>query len=89
MPAASKPTLRHSWTVAEAKAKLSEVIGQAGVAGAQLITRRGKPAAIVVSPEEWRLCTGTKRTLAEVMASGRGLGPIPEPERTPWLPEPL
>ena len=41
-----------SWTVAEAKAKLSEVIEKAQTSGPQRITRHGKPAVVVVSAEE-------------------------------------
>ena len=40
------------WTVADAKARLSELIERAGKAP-QTITRRGKPAVVVVSVEEW------------------------------------
>ncbi len=35
-----------SWTVAEAKAKLSEVIDRAGAAGPQTITRNGHQTAV-------------------------------------------
>jgi len=41
------------WTVAEAKAKFSQVIAQASTAGPQTITRSGEVAAVVVSAEEW------------------------------------
>lgn len=54
-----------SWTVAEAKAKLSEVIEQAQSAGPQLITRNGRRAVVVVSAEEWERKTKRMGTLAE------------------------
>jgi len=42
-----------SWTVAEAKAKLSEVIAKAQAQGPQAITKNGHLAVVVVSFEEW------------------------------------
>lgn len=41
------------WTVAQAKARLSEVIDQARRIGPQPITRHGKPAVVVVDAETW------------------------------------
>ena len=64
------------WTVAEAKAKLSEVIERAHNSGPQRITRHGKEAAVVVSAEEWKRKTKRKGNLAEFFASSplRGSG---------------
>lgn len=42
-----------SWTVAQAKAKLSEVIEKARHKGPQAITRNGKPAVVVVDASLW------------------------------------
>lgn len=42
------------WTMTEARAKFSEIIDRAEQYGPQLITRRGKPVAYVVSMEHWR-----------------------------------
>ncbi len=39
------------WTVAEAKAKFSQVIDQANTAGPQTIARSGEVATVVVSAE--------------------------------------
>ncbi|KPH07566.1 type II toxin-antitoxin system Phd/YefM family antitoxin (plasmid) [Rhizobium acidisoli] len=55
-----------SWTVAGAKAKLSEVIERAQSAP-QTITRNGKPSVVVVSAEEWQRKTARKGTLAEFL----------------------
>lgn len=65
-----------SWTVAEAKAKLSEVIDQAQSSGPQTITRNGRKAVVVVSAEEWEHKTKRVGTLAEFFASSplRGSG---------------
>jgi len=41
-----------NWTVAEAKARFSELIERARTRP-QTITRQGQPAAVVVSAEEW------------------------------------
>ncbi len=57
-----------SWTVAEAKAKLGQVIEQARIAGPQTITRSGKLAAVVVSAEEWARKTQRVDNLAEFFA---------------------
>ena len=57
------------WTVAEAKAKFSEVIERARAHGPQTITKNGRTAAIVVSPEEWRRKTERVGTLADFFAA--------------------
>ena len=38
------------WTVAQAKAKFSEVVDQARVSGPQTITKNGRAAVVVVPP---------------------------------------
>ena len=58
-----------TWTVAEAKAKLSEVIVRAHTEGPQTITRHGKNAVVVVSTEEWERKTKCKGNLAEFFAA--------------------
>ncbi len=58
---------RHDvWTVADAKARLSEVIERAQDEP-QVITRNGKPSAIVVFVEEWARKTARKGALAEFL----------------------
>lgn len=57
-----------AWTVAEAKARFSEVIDQARSSGPQAITRHGRLAVIVVSAEEWELKTHRAGNLAEFFA---------------------
>lgn len=58
-----------NWTVAEAKAKFSEVIENANARGPQTITKNGRTAAIVVSPEEWLRKTERVGTLADFFAA--------------------
>jgi prevent-host-death family protein len=55
-----------TWTLAGAKARLSEVVDRAQ-AGPQTITRNGKPSAVIVSAEEWMRKTARKGTLAEFL----------------------
>lgn len=54
------------WTVAGAKARLSEVIERAQT-DPQIITRHGKPSVVIVSAEEWARKTARKGTLAEFL----------------------
>lgn len=56
------------WTVAEAKAKLSEVIERAGKEGPQTITRNGRKTAVVVSEEEWERKKRRTSSLVEFLA---------------------
>jgi len=65
-PRKSTPDQSESWTVADAKARLSEVIERAQ-RDPQVITRHGKPSVIVVSAEEWSRKTARKGTLAEFL----------------------
>jgi prevent-host-death family protein len=58
-----------TWTVAEAKAKLSEVIDQALSLGPQIVTRSGRKAVVIVSAEEWDRKTRRKGNLAEFFAA--------------------
>lgn len=58
-----------TWTVAEAKAKFSEVIDQAQAQGPQTITRNGRDAVVVVSAQEWERKTKRVGNLAEFFAS--------------------
>ena len=57
------------WTVAQAKAKFSEVIEKARSLGPQTITRNGRRAAVVVAAIEWERKTRRKGNLAEFFAS--------------------
>jgi prevent-host-death family protein len=58
-----------SWTVAEAKARLSELIEKAQSQGPQTITKHGRTAAIVVSAEEWERKSKRTGNLAEFFAA--------------------
>lgn len=57
------------WTVAEAKAKFSEVIERAMSEGPQTITRKGRTAVVLVGAEEWQRKTNRVGNLAEFFAA--------------------
>ncbi|MBR0975382.1 type II toxin-antitoxin system Phd/YefM family antitoxin [Bradyrhizobium japonicum] len=69
-----------TWTLANAKARLSEVIDRAQ-SGPQIITRHGKPNAVIVSAEEWARKSARKGTLAEFLLASPLRGADLEPER--------
>jgi prevent-host-death family protein len=58
-----------TWTVAEAKAKFSELIERARSEGPQTVTRNGRTAVVVVSAEEWDRKTKRTGNLAEFFAA--------------------
>jgi prevent-host-death family protein len=58
-----------TWTVAEAKAKLSEVIERAQSGGPQTITKNGRTAVVVVDALEWERKTKRVGNLAEFFAA--------------------
>src|SRR3546814_4347787 len=58
-----------NWTVADAKARFSELIEQAQSKGPQTITKHGRTAAVVVSAEEWERKTKRTGNLAEFFAT--------------------
>lgn len=65
-----------NWTIAEAKAKFSEVIDRAETEGPQTITRNGRTTAVIVGAEEWQRKTRRVGNLAEFFAASplRGSG---------------
>ncbi len=76
------------WTIAEAKSKFSELIDRTSE-GPQTINRNGRPAAVVVSPQEWERKARRSGNLAEFLAASslpdfklkptRSKGPLREP----------
>jgi prevent-host-death family protein len=57
------------WSIADAKARFSEVVVRALSDGPQTITRRGRAAVVVVSAEEWERKSRRVGNLAEFFAS--------------------
>lgn len=74
-----------SWTVAEAKAKFSEIIERAMSEGPQTITRKGRTAAVVVGAEEWQRKTKRIGNLAEFFAESPLRGSGLKVRRFKWL----
>jgi len=71
----------HTWSVAEAKARLSELLDHALNDGPQAITRRGREVAVVVSTEEWHRKMSRSGSLAEFLAESPLRGSDLEVER--------
>jgi prevent-host-death family protein len=63
------PMGNQTWTVAEAKAKLSELLERARSEGPQKITKHGRTTAVVVAAEEWERKAQRKGNLAEFLAA--------------------
>jgi prevent-host-death family protein len=76
----SSPPLGDTWTLAVAKARLSEVVDRAQ-AGPQTITRNGRPSAVIVSADEWARKTARKGTLVEFLLASPLRGADLELER--------
>lgn len=60
------------WQLQQAKNRFSEVIRRAQTDDAQIITVRGKEAAVVISAQRYRQLLGQSGTLVEFM------------QRSPW-----
>lgn len=58
-----------TWSVADAKARLSEVIERARTSGPQTIAKNGKRTAVVVSVEEWDRKAKREGNLADFFAA--------------------
>lgn len=56
-----------SWSLAEAKAKFSEVVERARSEGPQRVTRNGKPAVVVVSEADWEEACGRRKSFIEAL----------------------
>jgi prevent-host-death family protein len=70
-----------NWTVADAKARLSEVIDKARHEGPQTITKNGRSTAVLVSIEEWERKTKRSGSLADFLLASPLRGADLELER--------
>ncbi|MDX8525172.1 type II toxin-antitoxin system Phd/YefM family antitoxin [Mesorhizobium sp. MSK_1335] len=59
-----------NWHLQDAKNNLSKLVQQAREKGPQIITLRGKPAAVVLAAEEYERLVGSKPSLVEYLLSG-------------------
>ncbi|MCP9624026.1 MULTISPECIES: type II toxin-antitoxin system Phd/YefM family antitoxin [Nocardia] len=73
-----------AWPLAEAKAKLSELIDKVEREGPQVISRRGREVAVVVPVDEWRRKSARTGSLAQFFAESplRDSGVVIERERS-------
>lgn len=62
-------TRQPKWTVAEAKARFSEMVERAREGGPQVVTRNGHPAVVVVSAEEWERKAKRSGSLVDFFAA--------------------
>ena len=74
-----------NWQLQEAKNKLSQLVEEARKSGPQVITVRGKEAAVVLSIEEYRRLAPKQESLAEFLAKSPLRGSGLEIERLPEL----
>lgn len=75
------------WTLQDAKAQFSAVVDAALAGEPQAVTRRGKPAVVVVGAEDWARMTGATQArgfVAHLAAIPQGGAEEDDPfERTP------
>ncbi len=55
------------WSIAEAKARFSELIERARTEGPQSVSRHGKPCVVVVSAPDWARHAEPVRSLVDVL----------------------
>jgi antitoxin Phd len=74
--------LMTSWPVQDAKARFSEMLETCLRDGAQIVTKRGAEAAVLVPIQEWyRLKRAVKSTLKELLLTDAARGELSIPER--------
>jgi antitoxin Phd len=66
--------VRERWKLEDAKARLSEVVRRAGTKGPQLVTIRGKEAAVILAPEQYRQLLPKPKGHLPLVRFLRGLG---------------
>lgn len=74
------PKVAAQWKLEDAKARLSEVVRRAAISGPQLVTVRGREAAVVLSPEHYRQLLPRPKGSVPLMQFLRGLD-LPAVER--------
>jgi prevent-host-death family protein len=71
-----------TWPVQDAKSRFSEMLETCLNEGAQLVTKRGADAAVLVPVQEWRRVTDAARpTLKQLLLAKGARGDLPLPER--------
>jgi prevent-host-death family protein len=70
------------WTVQDAKARFSEFLDACERDGPQIVTRRGKEAAVLVPIAEWqRLCQSARPSLKALLTTDFARAQLLVPER--------
>ena len=70
------------WPVQDAKARFSEMLDTCLKEGAQIVTKRGADAAVLVPMQEWqRLTRAAKPTLKALLLADGARGGLSVPER--------
>lgn len=71
-----------SWPVQDAKARFSELLDTCLREGAQIVTKRGSEAAVLVPIDDWhRLQHGARTSLKELLLAEHPRAEVPVPER--------
>ena len=79
-----------TWQVQEAKARFSEFLDASLKEGPQVVTRRGVPAAVLVSAETWaRMEKAGRPTLKDLLLSDENRFDIDLPKRGQWRRRPI
>jgi prevent-host-death family protein len=58
-----------SWRLCDARDRFSELVEKALTEGPQHVTRRGRPAVVVISEAEYQTLVKPRRSLAEYLLS--------------------
>ena len=59
--------MNNIWQLQDAKSKFSEVVEQAILHGAQIVTRRGKKTVVVIPYDEYERLTQPKENLSQFL----------------------
>jgi len=78
--------MKNIWQLQDAKSKFSEVVERAISQGAQIVTRRGKKAVVVLPFDEYERLTGPKDNLSTFLLNSPLAGSELEIERDKSLP---
>jgi prevent-host-death family protein len=71
-----------NWSVQDAKARFSELLGTCLKEGPQVVTRRGADAAVLVPVDDWRRLERSARpTFKELLLAPSLRGEFPLPQR--------
>ena len=58
-----------AWSLQDAKARFSELVNVCLESGAQVVTRHGREAVVVIPADEYRRITASKQSLQEFFAA--------------------